>query len=505
MQKLLYTFVAMIILAACVGNRKEHAKLDVAESIINEHPDSALAILDSLEASSPQFSQRTLRRWQLLRLMAQNKCDTVFHSDSLQLILTDYYDRHGTPNERMMTYYLLGRSHYDMGEPFSALSDYDNAALCADTFSADCDYKNLCRVYLNKSLLLYYQNMPGEVLHTLDEARQAAIKAHDTLASIQCYEKKAMAYERLEMLDSMAAVGFVASCMYRDYGRNDMAAMSLAWVIPFNVENGDYPMAAQNIKEYESHSGYFDENNEIVRGKEHYYYVKGRYHLGIGDDETAEALFRKCMRSAFLEKTEKLDKENYNCLHAASKGLYELYKKTCNPDSMAKYASLAEEYNDSLHARSYFENAQQLERMYDFSQKEERVRKAEIDYIKMKSHLKSVLLCLVLILISGSFAISFLRKNLRRKQEELESKDIKQKYTLEEMDHQIKQLNDEIKHLNDKREEQERADSLKKVNESLFNSEIYKEIIDIPKQTKKEISAEQWKALEQMFSIRVFH
>ena len=82
-----------------------------------------------------------------------------------------------------------------MGDPMLALSDYDHAALCADTFSADCDFKNLCRVYLNKSLLLYYQNMPGEVLHTLDEARQAAIKARDTLASIQCYEKKAMAYE----------------------------------------------------------------------------------------------------------------------------------------------------------------------------------------------------------------------------------------------------------------------------------------------------------------------
>ena len=50
MQKLLYTFVAVIILAACVGNGNEHAKLDVAQSIINERPDSALAILDSLEA-----------------------------------------------------------------------------------------------------------------------------------------------------------------------------------------------------------------------------------------------------------------------------------------------------------------------------------------------------------------------------------------------------------------------------------------------------------------------
>ena len=42
--------------------------------------------------------------------MAQNKCDTVFRSDSLQHVLTDYYDRHGTPNERMWAHYLLGRA-----------------------------------------------------------------------------------------------------------------------------------------------------------------------------------------------------------------------------------------------------------------------------------------------------------------------------------------------------------------------------------------------------------
>ena len=309
-----------------------------------------------------------------------------------------------------------------------------------------------------------------------------------------------MAYERLEMNDSMAAVGFVASCMYRDYGRNDMAAMSLAWVIPFNVENGDYPLAARNIKEYESKSGFFDENNEILQGKEHYYYVKGKYYLGIGNTDTAEVLFRKCMQSTRLDDTEKVGKEKYNCMHAACKGLYELYRKTDNLDSLAKYASLAEEYNDSLHAKSYFENAQQLERMYDYNQKEKRARKAEIDHIKTKSQLKSVLLCLVLLLVSGSIAISFLRKNLRRKQEELERKEMEQKDTLEEKNLQIKQLNDEIKNLNENREEKELADSLKEINQSLFNSKIYKEILDIPKQAKIRISGEQWKEMELMFS-----
>ena len=490
----------MLSSVSCMRHQECDKLLAKADSLMNMAPDSALRILDTLEASSPSFPQRTLRRWQLLRLMAQNKCDTVFHSDSLQLILTDYYDSHGKPNERMMTYYLLGRAHYDMGEPLLALSDYDHAALCADTFSTDCDFKNLCRVYLNKSLLLYYQDMPGEVLHALDEARQAALKARDTLAYIQCYEKRAMAYERLAMRDSMAAVGFVASCMYRDYGFNDMAARSLAWVIPVNIDNGNYSLAAQNIKEYEGKSGYFDENYEILKGKEHYYYVKGKYYLGIGDPGTAETLFRKCMRTAFIDETGKKGKEYYNCMHAACKGLYELYRRNGIPDSMAKYASLAEEYNDSLHVKSYFENAQRLEKMYDFSQKEKRARKAEIDNIKTKSHLKSVLLCLVLILVSGSIAIAFLNKKLRHKQKEIERKDIKQNSTLEEKDYQIKQLNDTIKRLNDDRKSEDLTDYLANINQRLFNSKIYTEVLGTLNDQKKEISAEQWKDLELMFS-----
>ena len=47
MRKLLYIIVATILLAACVGNGKERAALDAAQTIINDRPDSALAILDS--------------------------------------------------------------------------------------------------------------------------------------------------------------------------------------------------------------------------------------------------------------------------------------------------------------------------------------------------------------------------------------------------------------------------------------------------------------------------
>ena len=159
MRNLLYIIVTTVILAACVGGGKERAVLDRAHNIINNYPDSALVILDSLEPSSHDFSQESLRRWQLLRLMAQNKCDTVFRSDSLQLLLTEYYDKHGTPNERMTAHYLLGRAYSDMGEAPRALQCFLDAVSCADTTSNVCDYKTLFRIYGQMAMVYRSQCM----------------------------------------------------------------------------------------------------------------------------------------------------------------------------------------------------------------------------------------------------------------------------------------------------------------------------------------------------------
>ena len=188
MRKLLYIVIAIILLAACVGSGKERAILDLAQRIINERPDSALAILDSLEPSSQDFSQKNLRRWQLLRLMAQNKCDTVFRDDSLQKELVKYYDRHGTPNERMVAHYLLGRAYSDMGEAPRALQCFLNAVACADTTSQECDFKTLFRIYGQVAMVYRSQCIPDEELAAWNQCSHFAEKSGDMYSHIRGIE-----------------------------------------------------------------------------------------------------------------------------------------------------------------------------------------------------------------------------------------------------------------------------------------------------------------------------
>lgn len=89
-----FLITIVLVLTTCTRQGKYDKSLDKADSLMNTAPDSAPTILNSLESLSQDFSQEDLRRWQLLCLIAQNKCDTVFHSDSLQLELVKYYDRH---------------------------------------------------------------------------------------------------------------------------------------------------------------------------------------------------------------------------------------------------------------------------------------------------------------------------------------------------------------------------------------------------------------------------
>ena len=397
MQRLFYVVITTILLAACVGNGKERAALDIAQRIINERPDSALAMLDSLEPSSQDFSRPTLRRWQLLRLMARNKCDTVFRSDSLQQELVEYFDRHGSPNERMVAHYLLGRAYSDMGEAPLALRAYQDAVSCADTISADCDWWNLCRVMLQISYLFYYQNMPHEELDILDRAFTVAMNAGDTVTAIMCREKKAEVYDLLGKEDSVAVTGLVASMMYDGIGRRDLAAQTLSLVIPYQITSGNYKEAEKNMHRYEAESGFFDSDGNIVNGREYYYCLKGRFFLGVGENDSAFYYFEKVLRGC----------DNFDNLHAACHGMVELFRQTGIPDSTMKYAMMSEQYKDSIYVHTYTEELQRMKRMYDFTNQLEKTHRQEVAISRQSRTiyylvLLSAALCCILALFSKS-------------------------------------------------------------------------------------------------------
>ena len=267
--------------------------LDAAQAIINDRPDSALSILDSLEPSSQGFSQATLRRWQLLRLIAQNKCDTVFRSDSLQLLLTDYYDHHGTPNERMAAYYMLGRAYSDMGEAPRALQCFLDAVACADTTSLECDFRTLFFIYGQMAMVYHSQCMPEEELAAWNQYSRFALKSGDMFYHILGKERMIGPY--YDMGDTVSCLRITEKCHgeYAEHGMPEKAASVFPSAIYIHLLNSNYDKAREIMETFERESGLFDSLGNIKKGRELYYYSKGLYYLGTNKNDSAELYFRK--------------------------------------------------------------------------------------------------------------------------------------------------------------------------------------------------------------------
>ena len=97
-------------MAGC-GNRVHHRiirhQLDSAEALIHRRPDSALRIVYS--ADTTLLSMRKDRaRYALLRTMAEDKNYIDKSDDSLIRIAQEYYEKHGTDQDKMLSWYYLG-------------------------------------------------------------------------------------------------------------------------------------------------------------------------------------------------------------------------------------------------------------------------------------------------------------------------------------------------------------------------------------------------------------
>lgn len=106
--------VLTIAIAFCSGN--DSSKLmDAAESVVWDRPDSALSLLESVNAMKLK-SKSSKARFSMLYAMALDRNGV----DTADLSVIDpavrYYESHGSDADRMRTFYYQGRMYYNAGD-----------------------------------------------------------------------------------------------------------------------------------------------------------------------------------------------------------------------------------------------------------------------------------------------------------------------------------------------------------------------------------------------------
>lgn len=111
---LLLIIISLIVLSACGRPDSDLAvSLQRAETLMDEHPDSALEILDGIDAASIS-SEEQIARYGLLHTQALDKNYIDITDDSLISIAVEYYEKNHDDTYLMKSLYYRGRALYDM-------------------------------------------------------------------------------------------------------------------------------------------------------------------------------------------------------------------------------------------------------------------------------------------------------------------------------------------------------------------------------------------------------
>lgn len=338
-------------------------------------------------------SDKGERLQQLEMLEQMNRADSLMTDDSLALVLADYFDHHGTNNERLRAYYILGRTYADQGEASKALEAY-HAAVACDTTSEDCDYHTLCLAHIQMAEIFHRHYQPRTAIAELSTAQRMAYKDKDTLLATECYFDQSNEYERLGKKDSAFAIATESARRFTMMGQHDRAAAAKSsnTLILLDQHRTDEAKAA--IEAYLT-SAYTDSLGNVSPGREIFYYKRGLYYLQANKTDSAEYFFRKELR----------DGHDINNQIAGRKGLQLLYEKLGKADSVAKYAAEGYAMSDSVYMVSESQNLQSLQAMFDYTHKQLMVEQKTSELRNTRLYLAIAVISLLLVIFMVLYII----------------------------------------------------------------------------------------------------
>ena len=497
-------FILLSMLLSCTGNKVYDHQLSKADSIMDIADDSAQIAIKMLDALKPEWSKFTKAqrmRYDLLYHKAMNKAYIDFTSDSTMLAVVDYYEHHGTANDKMLAYYILGCVYRDMHEAPMALEYYNKATEQADTTAQDCDYATLCRVYSQMGVLFSKQYLPYQELFSFEKATHYAYKAHDTLNAIRYYYNKTGAYTYLDNEDSAIIVNTRAAELFRKHGYDRAADIAFGCNYVYylkrnNIDKAKKAFEAYNRANFVGNQNYEDSYAFLL-------YEKGLFFLQTNQLDSAYCKLNESLKFS----------KSFSNKAIITKTLAQYYLKSNNPILAAKYAMKSTEYNDSDLVRVRKTQLHQLQAMYDYSRNKRLAMVAEQKSEKRIMVIYVVILCSIILFCLSIFIykLQMNKKNhrisliqqlyndsllkLQSNQRELQRvKDLNELEVIQQKEEVIMNLKNTIKDIREKFS----GSLLTDTDIILQNSAIFRKIQFITLHPKEKLSNEDWIELSDL-------
>lgn len=367
------------------------------------------------------------------------------HDDTMMQRVVTYYKKHGTNNDLMEAYYLLGSVYRDLHEAPRAMEAFLNGINAADTTSADCRYDLLTRLYGQECDILYKQSLHQQSAEMEKMVYKYAYLAKDTLFMV------AAQWGRLGKCFALSDYQTVADECWdvleesKNLGMFLYSAKHLCTGVLANMELGRVEDAAKLLSIFEQHSGCVDmKTNESSFPI--YYYAKGRVLAATGQLDSAEYFYRK-----------ELEAQDWDNRQAAYRGLRMVFEQKGLTDSVCKYAPLQCDAVDSSYQEMLSKNLQNLLEMYDYTRLQTENNQKELQLQESRRKALYTWCAFAFVVVCALFLVFYLRSCYRQRIASAELKLERANANLEERENNLQALREELAKVEDEKEKQRLA------------------------------------------------
>lgn len=390
MKQAVYTYIicSILTLVGCSKRNIDNSPLPElvhAESVMFDHPDSALHILESMPMPSARWEKENHALWCLLTTQAQYKQVMRIPSDSLVRIAYDYYKPTENARRKAMSALYMGDINYELRNVEEALLYYLEAQ--TEVEKTD-DYKTGYLVMVSLGRLYLYRNLANYAL-------EACMKAYDY--SIKDSNKR---YQ-------LASLKFLARCYcisdefskaIDTYNKCSELALQLGLIKYYYDIQGEIALVYKN-------SGEIKKSLEILRG----FPIKYQPALLMGKNYY---LLGK-LDSAYIYLNKALNTGNIYTKASAYEYLYKLANNPMYHQYLKTYCDSLLFYNDSIMALDKGKEIIAYKEKYDHQRLINEQQRLKLEKAETQRILIVVTLCLVMLV---AITIYLYQKRLVRKE-----------------------------------------------------------------------------------------
>lgn len=257
-----FMLLSMVVLTtgSCDRYKTVREKLNVAENLMNAHPDSALAILDNIPSAGIN-NREVAARYALLKSIAldKNYIDTT-NFDVLQPAI-DYYIKNGKPDEKLRTYYYQGRIYQNKGDDDAAMRSFMNGCDLRDGVT---DSLLLAHTLIAQGTLYFKQYKINEFIQNNMEAARLYEAIGKAVLAIKSYTNALDGY--VMQNNRSAADSLLATCVHMVQKNPDGEAFLLPSLLSYTVNFCSPTEIKEVLTEYQNMELTTDETMIFAEG-----------------------------------------------------------------------------------------------------------------------------------------------------------------------------------------------------------------------------------------------